>query len=87
MEQFSLLTRMVEIVTVTHKLLISICHVVFSGLQALRVGTPHNDPACWRRTADLPGNEPSASAFWREPVLPHQPRGGFYLDILISLVL
>lgn len=35
MEQFSLLTGMVEIVTVTHKLLISICPVVFSGLQAL----------------------------------------------------
>lgn len=35
MEQFSLLPSMVEIVTVTHKLLISICPVLFSGLQAL----------------------------------------------------
>lgn len=35
MEQFSSLPRMVEIVAVTHALLIWICPVLFSGLQTL----------------------------------------------------
>lgn len=35
MEQFSSLPRMVEIVAVTHTLLIWICPVLFSGLQTL----------------------------------------------------
>lgn len=35
-EQFSLLPRMVEIVTVTHKLLISICPALFAGFQMLK---------------------------------------------------
>ena len=40
MEQFSLLPQMVENVTVTHKLLISVCPVPFSGLKALGAGMP-----------------------------------------------
>lgn len=83
MEQFSLVPRMVEIVTVTHKLLISICPVLFSGLRALEeqglsleacpeVLWPPGDGQQFS-----PAPAQAASAFWRGSVLPRQSQGAF----------
>lgn len=89
MEQFSLLPQMVEIVTVTHKLLISISPVLFQGCRL-----SHCRGSRWRRAPEVlwlardeqqlsPAPERGVSAFRRGSVLPHQSQGGFYLATLI----